>query len=227
MKSLLLAGILCLSGLLFSQCSKDESGTGASVVFTANAAHNTSNYGVYKGVFVGSTGIIVIGLRNDNDNIVATIRINGTLHQFTTTGLLQANKVTLLEFKNGNSSFIFEVDAEGGTPTISALNIEGHPDARIILFKERSDALVACYEGSFNGSQAGTWNVIVKQDELQGLLMSGSETALISGMVNADKTTTGDVSSGASFEGIFVGTKASGTWVNDAESGTWEGIRTY
>lgn len=227
MKSLLLAGILCFTGLLFSQCSKDDSGNGAGAFFTANAAHNTSNYGVYKGVFVGSTGIIVIGLRNDNENIVATIRINGTLHQFTTTGLLQVNKQTLLEFRNGNSSFIFEVDADGDAPTISALSIDGHPDARIILFKERSDALVACYEGTFSGTQEGAWNVIVKHDDLQGLVKTGSETALISGMVNADKTTAGDLSSGASFEGKFEGSKVSGTWVNDADAGTWEGVRTY
>lgn len=232
MKSFFPAGLIVLSAFFLSACSKVKEQV-PNIPLTALAEHNNSNYGVYKGLFVGSTGIIVISLRNENENVFATIRIDGTLYQFTTTGILQDGKYTLLEFKNGNNSFIFEVNADGGDPSILSLHIEGHPDAGIILFKERSDALVKCYEGSFEGSQAGTWNIMVRNDELVGLVKTAGNTYTASGTVAIDQSMMGNVSSGAIFEGRFNKNRSAvaGTWENNSgnvkESGEWEGVRTY
>lgn len=230
MRSLLLAGFFCLCGLLFSHCSKTGSTTNSNPL-TARAEHNTSNYGVYKGVFVGSTGVIVVNLRNDAEFVIATIRIDGKLHQFTTTGILQAGMYTTLQFKSGASSFLFSVDADGTGAIISDLVVEGHPDARVTILKEKSNALVRCYEGNYEGSSEGTWNVIIQNNQLLGLAKAGSLSALVSGTVAADKSTSGTVSSGAVFEGRFVRDSVSGTWTNDKgdipESGTWNGVRTY
>ncbi|MBO9633224.1 MAG: hypothetical protein J7578_08910 [Chitinophagaceae bacterium] len=230
MRSFLPAGLMALCTLLLLQCSKVNDAA-PNVVLTARAEHNTSNYGLYKGVFVGSTGIILISLRNENDNILATIRIDGRLYQFTTIGTLEANKPTELLFKSGNSYFTFSVDADGGNAAISGIHMEGHPDAGIILFKERSDALVRCYEGSFTGSQEGTWNLIVKGVQLQGLVRNGNTTTLATGLVNPDQSIFGEVSSGATFDGKIVRDKVFGTWKNETgnivENGNWEGVRTY
>lgn len=230
MRSPLYAGMICLCLFISVYCSKVND-VAPNVVLTAKAEHNTSNYGLYKGVFVGSTGIVLVSLRNENDLIIATLRIDGTLHQFTTTGTLEANKPTVLVFRSGNSSFTFSVDADGSNPSIYGLNIEGHPDAGVILLKEKSDTLVKCYEGSFDGSQQGTWNLIVKGSQLLGLVKSGNSTTLATGVVDANMNTEGVVSSGASFEGRFVKDSVSGTWENETgnitESGTWGGKRSY
>lgn len=230
MRSFLPAGLLVLCAVFLLQCSKVNDAA-PNVVLTARAEHDTSNYGLYKGVFVGSTGIVLISLRNENDYILATIRIDGRLYQFSTTGILEANKHTELLFKSGNSYFTFSVDANGGNATISGISIEGHADASIVLLKERSDALVRCFEGSFKGSQEGTWNLIVKGIQLQGLVRSGSTTTLATGLVNPDQSIFGEVSSGAIFDGKIERNKVSGTWKNETgtidESGSWEGVRTY
>ncbi|HVK47504.1 MAG TPA: hypothetical protein VM488_06675 [Pseudobacter sp.] len=230
MRSLFLAGFLCLCGLPFMHCSKKSDAASANPLI-ARAEHNSTNYGVYKGVFVGSTGVIVVNLRNDADFVIATIRIDGMMHHFITTGILQKGMFTTLQFKNGASSFLFTVDADGSHPVISDLVVEGHPDARVTLLKEKSDALVHCYEGNYLGSSEGTWNVIIQKDRLLGLSKSGSLSALVSGTVAADKSISGEVSSGAVFEGKFAKDSVSGTWTNDKgdipESGTWKGFRTY
>ncbi|MGN6421472.1 MAG: hypothetical protein ACTHMC_28415 [Pseudobacter sp.] len=230
MRSLLLAGCICLCGLLFSRCTKEKD-TANDNPLTARSEHNSSNYGVYKGIFVGSTGVIVVNLRNDAEFVIATIRIDGRLHHFTTTGILQKGMFTTLQFKSGASSFLFTVGADGEGVAISDLIVEGHPDARVILLKEKSDALISCYEGKYKGSSEGTWNVIVRKNQLLGLVKSGSQSAVVTGIVAADKSTSGEVSSGAVFEGLFIKDQVSGTWTNDTgdipESGTWEGVKTY
>ncbi|QEC44536.1 hypothetical protein [Pseudobacter ginsenosidimutans] len=231
MRSVLLTALFCLSACLFFQCSKENKGNVSAAPLTARPQHNTSNYGLYKGVFTGSTGIIVISLRNENDNVFATARIDGALYHFTAVGILELNKPTSLLFRNSNSSFNFMVYGDGSTPTISGLTIEAHPGASIILFKERSDALVRCYEGTFTGSQQGTWNLIVRKHELTGLVKTAGTTTIANGIVKADQTITGGLNNGATFEGKFVKNDVAGTWQNSTgdltESGVWTGIRTY
>ncbi|HEX9979776.1 MAG TPA: hypothetical protein VGB50_04335, partial [Flavobacterium sp.] len=74
MKKILL---IAMTFLLITSCSEDSSSGGnLSDTPDANAEHDTSNFGIYKGVFVGSSGVVTVNINNDN-SITAKLRING------------------------------------------------------------------------------------------------------------------------------------------------------
>lgn len=216
---------------LLGACSKknDRSNNNLTDTPTAKAQHDNSNYGIYKGIFVGSSGIIIININNDN-TISALLKVDGVTYDFTTTQTIQQNQATTVNFVSGNNSFTFSVSSNGANPAITDLVINGHPNAAILVVKEMSTALVKCYEGTFSGGDTGIFNAIIYNNIIKALVKnSGNVTDIASGTVLNNQINAGAVTSGASFNGTVSGNNTSGTWANTGAnlSGSWSGIRTY
>ncbi|WP_333599451.1 hypothetical protein [Flavobacterium sp.] len=224
MKRLFLA--LFLGTLTFSCSSDSSSGSSLSDTPTAKSEYDSSNYGIYKGVFVGSTGTVLINIKNEG-TLSATLTIDGTASTYTSSETVTlATAIEGLTFTNGSSSFDFNVSAVGGNAAISNINISGHPNANIDIVKEYSNSLVKCYVGTFTGDSSGALNLIIKGNVLYGLAKPSDDnnSVLLSGSL------TGTTIAGGWENGTFIGTASgnsmSGTWQNTfSESGSWSGTR--
>lgn len=230
MKKLIL---LFLMGFSFIGCSSsDDSSTpsGGDTFATAPEAkeeHDDSNYGVYKGIFTGSSGIVYVNIYNSG-SISAKMVIDGTTYNFTTSGTVtDGQEIANLLFSSGSNSFHFNVLGNGEDPVIDNINIASHPNAAVQMFKEYSFAQIKCYEGTFAGGSVGTFNLATAADGYAlGLAKPNDED----GSIYLDGTFTGNSLSGTFEGGTFSGTigtnTISGTWQNNVqESGTWTANR--
>ena len=216
----------------FFSCSKNDDKKSSPLADTpsAKAAYDNSNFGVYKGVFVGSSGIIMIDL-NNNGTVSATLIVDGVTYNFTTTQTVQQNQATTINFTSGANAFTFTVAANGGNPTITNRIVNGHPNAAILVVKETSTALVKCFEGTYNGTESGVFNAVIYNSQVKGISKSTTNAVyfmdgtVAGNNINASGTTTG----GSTFTGTMTGDRITGIWSNTAlnASGTWSGGRTY
>lgn len=224
MKKIFLAVIF---GAMALSCSSDSS-SGSSLTTTpdAKAMYDSSNYGVYKGVFVGSTGTVQVNINNENV-LSATLTINGSTSTYTTTETVTlATAISGLTFTNGSSSFDFSVGSLGNGPSITNVNIAGHPNASIVLVKEFSDSLVKCYVGTFNGDDSGVFNLITEGSDIYGLAKSNDGDSSIELNGSLTENTLVGVFEGGTFTGTKNNNNVSGTWSNSlSESGNWSGSR--
>lgn len=226
-----LLSIFTLALLSIASCSKKDSDSGKETEKpTAKAQFDNSNYGIYKGVFVGSSGVIIININNDN-TLSATLIVDGVTYHFTTTQTVQQNQSTTIDFTNDGNSFTFIVAANGTTPAITNITINGHPNAAIVVIKETSTAIVKCYEGTFAGDESGIFNAAISNNLIKALALSTTYNVsyYVTGTVSDNQiNAAGSASSGASFSGSFSGDNISGKWNNSIVgiSGIWSGKRT-
>lgn len=229
-------------GLVLFSCSKDDSpstnNTTAEPLATApvaKAENDASSTGVYKGVFVGSTGILSVYVKNGDDKITAVLRVDGKNIAFTapTAGIVKDQPIVGLTFTSSEGhSFKLNVLADGSDYSIAEIAIAGHPNASIDLIKEKSNQLVRCYEGTYasnkDATNKGTFNMILSGNLLKGLAKSGEGVTYLKGEAS-DKNVAG--TSGGDkgyFSGAISGDNISGTFSNadQTDTGTWSGKRT-
>ncbi len=234
MKKQILKTIFSLLTLLsIFSCSNSDSGQNLSQVPLAKSIYDNSNFGIYKGVFVGSSGTIVLDISNTNASITATLIIDGVTHTFTTNQTIQQNQFTTINFIEGNNSFTFFVYENGYNPTITDLIINGHPNAALLVVKETSTVMVKCFEGTYEGCQQGTFNAVIYGNTIKALSRNFNNSFLdatengtvIDNQINAS----GTASNGAVFTGELNGNNFLGTWnvPNYSCNGTFSGVRTY
>lgn len=224
MKKLLLLSFL---GIMTLSCSSDSSSSPAlDETPDAKAQYDDSSFGVYKGVFVGSSGTIQIDIYN-NGTATANLTINGSSKTFTSNQKVTEDfAIEAMTFTNGNNYFDFNVNGEGSDPHISNIYIYGHPDANIAVTKELSNSLVKCFTGTYTGSQSGIFNIITKQNSIYGVAKDGNE--YYSFFLNG--TTTGNhlagTFEGGTFSGTLSGNQLDGLWQNIYnEHGNWTATR--
>ena len=198
----------------------------------ASELYNTSNFGIYKGVFVGSSGIVLINL-NNNNTISASLKIDGVNYIFSTNESITENQQTEINFTNNDNYFVFNVSSTGTNPEITNLSIQGHPNAETILVKETSERLTKVFEGNYNGidnDDAGVFNAIVSGSEMYVLAFSTMYSVFYTanGSVN-NENITGVTSTGTNFTGIIENDKMNGSWNNSQsnENGNWNAERSY
>ena len=167
--SLILFGMIVIT----SSCSKDDSNDNSAAVCDtcartadALAANDTSIKGIYKGIFVGSTGYISIDIKNNSNTITGKLVIDGTTVLLTADVAVVEGQSYVAPFTgtyNGSSiSLTFSVGTGGGSPTITTSNIPGHPNAVLNLYKETSTSLIEAFESTYTQpNQTGVFNVIV------------------------------------------------------------------
>jgi len=145
--------------MLIVACKKSETKT-ASNNFPQSAEtkpqYDNTSFGVYKAVIVGSTGTIIIKIKNGDNNIKAYLSITNSKDTLSTSQQVIAGQaITNLKFVGRISSFNLNADANGDNVEITALSIVGHPGAVAIAVHENSNQQVFCYEGTFTGERTG------------------------------------------------------------------------
>ncbi|WP_140485819.1 hypothetical protein [Flavobacterium sp. GSA192] len=226
MKKLLLSLLVCASLLSCSNDDNDDNNLSNSP--TATASYDSKNYGIYKGVFVGSTGTIVINLKNNGTTLSATLVIDGTSYTYTSQDAVTEGSNTEITFTHNNDYFDFTVNANGTNPTVSNIHISGHPEAAINVGKEESDVQVYCYVGTFieDGITGGTWNLIIYGNKVTGMVLpnDGQVLPFIVGTIS-NNTITASIPDTATITGTLSGNNITGNWVSSTGSGTWKSTR--
>jgi hypothetical protein len=237
MKNFLVKTLLSIT-IIFASCSENDPlitiNDSAEELPIALSQYDNSNYGIYKGVFVGSSGTILVNL-NNNGVISVSLTIDGVNYPFTSSETITENQQTEITFAYENNSFSFTVNADGSNPLITNVSIEGHPDASIIVVKENSSYVAQLYEGSYEGidqnNDQGTFNAIV----FNGAVYILSKSSVYGSSSYASGLVDGNLVSGASSLGtIFSGNiendeVMNGTWMvtQTNEKGIWSLSRSY
>jgi len=237
MKKFLVKTLLSIT-IIFASCSENDPlitiNDSAEELPIALSQYDNSNYGIYKGVFVGSSGTILVNL-NNNGVISVSLTIDGVNYPFTSTESIMENEQTETTFTYQNNSFSFTVNADGSNPLITNVSIEGHPNASIIVVKENSSYVAQLYEGSYEGidqnNDQGTFNAIV----FNGAVYILSKSSVYGSSSYASGSVDGNLVSGASSLGtIFSGNiendeVMNGTWkiTQTNEKGIWSLTRSY
>lgn len=232
MKKLL---VLLFAGLIFTACSSDSNtpaGPTLSDTPTAKIQFNDTNFGIYKGIIVGPTGLITLNIKNDGF-LNATVVLDGVSYLFTSDGAVtEGQDITDLVFTNGDKSFAVSISADGTDISETAINFPGYSSADILITKEYSDAQVTCYQGTYSGDLTGVFNFLAIGNYVYGISLGsdGLNNYFIQG------TRTGNTLTGTyeepmgAFSGSFTGTTASGNWQDttpsSSDSGTWSSQRT-
>jgi hypothetical protein len=237
MKNFLVKTLLSIT-IIFASCSENDPlitiNDSAEELPIALSQYDNSNYGIYKGVFVGSSGTILVNL-NNNGVISVSLTIDGVNYPFTSSETITENQQTEITYAYENNSFSFTVNADGSNPLITNVSIEGHPDASIIVVKENSSYVAQLYEGSYEGidqnNDQGTFNAIV----FNGAVYILSKSSVYGSSSYASGLVDGNLVSGASSLGtIFSGNiendeVMNGTWkiTQTNEKGIWSLSRSY
>jgi len=237
MKKFLVKTLLSIT-IIFASCSENDPlitiNDSAEELPIALSQYDNSNYGIYKGVFVGSSGTILVNL-NNNGVISVSLTIDGVNYPFTSTESITENEQTETTFTYQNNSFSFTVNADGSNPLITNVSIDGHPNASIIVVKENSSYVAQLYEGSYEGidqnNDQGTFNAIV----FNGAVYILSKSSVYGSSSYASGSVDGNLVSGASSLGtIFSGNiendeVMNGTWkiTQTNEKGIWSLTRSY
>ena len=198
------SGILLIFAVLFfsTGCKKDTKTTNSYTCTTckttpdALAANDASSKGVYKGVVIGSTGTIMFDVLNGGNTITATMVIDGTTVILTSNISWTAGVSYVAPFTgtlNGSPvSITFNVDQNGGNPTVTSSNIPGHPSATFALAKESSTSLIESYEGTYSTTkpEKGTFNLLLSRTLLKfgGIARKDGDTSIddFNGTITAD-----------------------------------------
>ncbi|UOK42703.1 MULTISPECIES: hypothetical protein [Flavobacterium] len=233
--------LLLIFSLTFLSCSNDNNSNSASTspddkLSTGPEAkdeYDTSNYGVYKGIFVGSSGTIYVNIYN-NGSISAKMVINNvTYNNFTTSETVsEGQPIVGLTFTNGSSSFDFNVDADGQNPFLNNLKISGQQKPFAQILKEYSFEQIKCYLGTFNGDKSGVFNVAIASNPKNptnyafGLAFTKGETETIYLDGSVSKNTISGKSEGGTFSGIINNNIIKGGWQDETpQSGSWTAKR--
>jgi hypothetical protein len=204
----------------------------------AAAANDNTSKGIYKGIIVGSSGTIKFDIGNTDSTLRAYMTIDGVSVTLTATVKWASGTSYVSPFTgtmNGSAvSITFSVDQTGANPTVTAIDIPGHPGATLSISKETSTNLIKCFEGTAKNLTTGKsstfdlllsvslkkWTARVREDGSTG-------TATVDGSFEGT-TLSFDDGKGASGSATLSGDNIiNGTWKNSKpENGTWEAKRT-
>ena len=214
--------------LLLTSCSGDDEGNGVSLSDSpqALAQYDSSNYGLYKGIFVGSSGVVEVNINNDGE-VSAMMVVDGSKYNFSTSETITLGEpIENLTFIGGNRSFDFSVTETGQNPQISNIDFDGHENPVTEIVKEYSTLHVKCFQGTFSGDDSGVFNMVQIGENFYGIARTQgtAESRWINAQISGTAIT-GEFD-GGTFSGALNGNTLEGTWVNTlAETGSWTGRR--
>ena len=167
--------VILLSSSAFFSCKKEKEAEKPYECATctrqpqALAANDNSSKGIYKGIFVGSSGTIKFDLANNGSTMTAVLVIDGTTINLSANVAWQAGQSYVAPFTgmyNGQPITInFSVGATGTTPTVTSSSIPDHPNAAFTIIKETSSSLVEAFEGTYTTTlpENGTFNMLLSR----------------------------------------------------------------
>jgi hypothetical protein len=207
----------------------------------AKSDHDNTGRGIYKGAVLGSSGSIKFDIENTDATISAILTIDNVEYTLTTNDSYDNGAGFAGDFVGtmsspGDISLSLSVSSTGFAAIEGTVTIPGHSDVQIELMKEKSDALVAIYEGTFSGTMQGLWNIALRVDvegngNWQGLmrpLINGNPADAVHfvGSIVVTELTGGG--NGFEVTGNIIKDNIHGGWVETGqdEGGTWAGKRT-
>ena len=240
----ILSAAICAS--VFTGCSKKSSSSPAPASYTcttcitapeAVAANDNSSKGIYKGVIVGSSGTIKFSIMNGDSTIKAYMVIDGVKDTLTASVAWTSGAAYVSPFTgtlNGQPvSITFSIDANGGNPTVTSMNIPGHADAVLTLSKETSSNLIECFEGSIQDlttGETGTFDLMLSVSLKKWgaeVMVSGKSASSVSGTFDGTTLSFDDGKGSTGSATLFGDQIINGTWKNTKpENGTWSAKRT-
>lgn len=235
MRRKIIYGILILIMLFSIGCSKkgDSIENEEDIFPVPQAQYDNSNFGVYRGVLVGSKGVVTVNL-NNNNKIIAIVKMDGQGMELHSSQTIQQNMPVTLNFSNSAMSFTFSCDATGANPTVSNIVFSGHPNSKIVLMKSLSNMWVdifdCTYKENISGGESGVFMLVMLQS-VKGL---GSESSFqnvfdITGTQSGGHVScTATLSGGATnISGVVSSdvSSISGSFSNSHGTGTWQGSR--
>lgn len=225
---------LALLACLVISCSDDDDApyTCSTCVDTpeAVAANDNSGKGIYKGLFIGSSGTIKFDIANNGNSIVAILMLDGENITLQTTGTYNADTGLEAYFTNSSKgiSIGFYVSANGGSVEVFDIVIPGHPNAEIEIAKELSSSLIRVFEGRFSGGANGTFNMFTKEDEWIIVAREDGKTNSTKFYGILSNEALQCVTCPVTITGKIQGDNSSGDWQSpsDGKTGKWSGKRT-
>lgn len=162
MKGTVLSLILLLF-ILFACKKTDEPANnddnGLSVTAETKPQYNNTNFGVYKGVIIGSSGLIVFKINNGDNVVKGYLSIDNQKDTLTTTATIALGQpISNVLFTGKISSMKVSASADGSNAMLSNIQINGHNNVTGYIIHENSNNQVLCYEGTFNGTSTGIIN---------------------------------------------------------------------
>ncbi len=211
---------------LFS-CSKSDDSESQPIAFAnipeADVAHDTSNFGIYKGVLVNPPGIVKVNIKNDG-TMNAVLFLKGTKHILTASESVDKNQnINNLTFIKGSMKFDFSCNAHGDQIQVTNLVIPDYDKASMILMKEYSDVQVKCFQGTYSGTvENGTFNIMMGGNHVYGLAHSNTDDAVWYIQGNREGISISGTMESGDFSGGIFGEIARGVWQNyKNENGSW------
>jgi hypothetical protein len=225
-KIIVIMGILILHSCSNCDPSTDEKLPNES---TAKTAYNNSNFGIYKGILIGSSGIVMINI-NNNGTTNAILTIDGVRHEFRAIDHVAEHQSTPIRFAKNDNSFDFMVGENGENPTILNCNLKNYPQVKIQVAKEQSSSPIKCYQGRYTGDDAGIFNFYIdEKGGIYGMAKSkyNDDILPLNGSLHSQNLITGTIIAEGEFEGTISSNYYQGSWQKSQEnSGIWLANRT-
>lgn len=156
-----------ISTVLFFACKKnnsqqpDQHPPGVPTTAETKPQYDNTSFGVYKGVIIGSSGIIIIKVNNGDNSIKGYLTIDSQKDTLSTSQTLTPGQaISNLTLTGRFSSLRLSANADGSNAQISNLTITGHPNANALIVHENSNRQVLLYEGVFSGEITGRINFV-------------------------------------------------------------------
>ncbi len=220
-----LAALLLIGPL---SCKKDDPAPVNSLATApdAKAANDALSGGIYKGALIGSSGIIKITLQDGVKQIEITL--DGVKRTLTTTSLASwtsGQAIVDALFSSGDWQVTLSVDADGQNLSLG-FTIAGHPNISGVIVKETSTYLVRAFEGTYAGSESGTWNFVIQGQSVYGISTGATGTTELYGSIAENVITFSSVSAAGTLTPGNPDTVA-GEWQGSTpnSTGTWTGKR--
>ena len=223
--------IVIIGILILHSCSNCDPSTDGKLPneSIAKTAYNNSNFGIYKGILVGSSGIVLINI-NNNGTTNALLTIDGVQYEFNAIEQVTENKSIPIRFKNNNDSFDFMVGKNGENPTILNCNLKNYPQVKIQVAKEQSRSPIKCFQGRYTGDDAGIFNFYIdEKGGIYGMAKSKYDDNIhpLNGSLHSQNLITGTIITDGQFEGSISSIYYEGSWQKSQEnSGIWYAKRT-
>lgn len=229
---------LVLTTLFFS-CSKiDTSGNARKFNFSDSTetkdSLDTTSFGVYKGVLIGSTGRVKIYYNNGDTVMKALLTLDSLSDTLIciVPGIVGAPVINA-PFEGRISYFTLSADRNGENALIENISVTNRVNVLGVIAHEKSNQLVSCFETTFTGNERGYFNFVTYGSKTSGVALTNSAEyykgkGLLTGKIFI-LPLVGVLSDTSSFEGgLDVNNELTGgTWLKSAiSSGSFSGVRT-
>lgn len=233
-------GFIIFGLVVIAGCGDDETGPSFPNAPEARSENDNSSKGIYKGVLIGSSGYVKVNIDNNGDGEISmTLNIDNATYQLTTEQRYNSSIGGFQGYFRGNvhggqASIGFYVLNNGQEYGFFEVDIPGHPNVCFQVVKEKSNALVRCFAGTFSGSESGIINFVLIDDEWCAVARENDESGCseLEGALNGSTLVCncdfdGNGDNDVDFTGTINGNALSGTWSAGDSSGTWNATRIF